>query len=124
MAEGFARMLGQNLFEVTSAGLEASEVNSTAVAVMTEIGIDITRQTSKPLSRFQADDFDIVISLCGCGVNLPEGWTSREIFEDWFIDDPDGRPMEAFREAREQIKARVIELVETVRRSTAVVQGT
>jgi arsenate reductase len=124
MAEGFARMLGQNLFEVTSAGLEASEVNSTAVAAMTEIGIDITRQTSKPLSRFQADDFDLVISLCGCGVNLPEGWTSREIFEDWFIDDPDGRPMEAFREAREQIKARVIELVETVRRSTAVVQGT
>jgi arsenate reductase len=124
MAEGFARMLGQNLFEVTSAGLEASEVNSTAVAAMAEIGIDITRQTSKPLSRFQADDFDVVISLCGCGVNLPEGWTSREIFEDWFIDDPDGRPMEAFREAREQIKARVIELVETVRRSTAVVQGT
>ena len=124
MAEGFARMLGQNLFEVTSAGLEASEVNSTAVAAMTEIGIDITRQTSKPLSRFQANDFDVVISLCGCGVNLPEGWTSREIFEDWFIDDPDGRPMEAFREAREQIKARVIELVETVRRSTAVVQGT
>jgi arsenate reductase len=117
-------MLGQNLFEVTSAGLEASEVNSTAVAAMTEIGIDITRQTSKPLSRFRADDFDLVISLCGCGVNLPEGWTSREIFEDWFIDDPDGRPMEAFREAREQIKARVIELVETVRRSTAVVQGT
>jgi arsenate reductase len=124
MAEGFARMLGQNLFEVTSAGLEASEVNSTAVAAMAEIGIDITRQTSKPLSRFQADDFDVVISLCGCGVNLPEGWTSREIFEDWFIDDPDGRPMEAFREAREQIKARVIKLVETVRRSTAVIQGT
>lgn len=124
MAEGFARMLGQNLFEVTSAGLEASEVNSTAVAAMTEIGIDITRQASKPLSRFQAGDFDVVISLCGCGVNLPEGWTSREIFEDWFIDDPDGRPMEAFREAREQIKARVIELVETVRRSTAVVQDT
>ena len=124
MAEGFARMLGQNLFEVTSAGLEASQVNSTAVAAMAEIGIDITRQTSKPLSRYQAGHFDVVISLCGCGVNLPEGWTSREIFEDWFIDDPDGRPMEAFREAREQIKARVIELVETVRRSSAVVQGT
>jgi len=39
---------------------------------MDEIGIDISFQTSKPLSNFQAEDYDAVISLCGCGVNLPE----------------------------------------------------
>jgi arsenate reductase len=41
---------------------------------MGEIGINITDQSSKPLSNFQAEDYDAVISLCGCGVNLPEEW--------------------------------------------------
>jgi arsenate reductase (thioredoxin) len=54
-----------------------------------------------------------VISLCGCGVNLPVGWTARELFEDWLIDDPDGRPIENFRSAREENKQRVEELLES-----------
>ena len=68
MAEGFARSLGAGSFEVVSAGLESSIVNSTAVEVMREAGIDISGQTSKPLSDFQPVNFDVVISLCGCGV--------------------------------------------------------
>ena len=113
MAEGFARSLGAGSFEVVSAGLESSIVNSTAVEVMREAGIDISGQTSKPLSDFQPVNFDVVISLCGCGVNLPEGWTSRELFEDWFIDDPDGQPIEKFRAARDEIKQRVQKLLES-----------
>ena len=113
MAEGFARSLGAECFEVVSAGLESGRVNSTAIDVMREAGIDISAQTSKPLTRFEPANFDVVISLCGCGVNLPEAWTSREIFEDWFIDDPDGKPIEEFRSARDAIKQRVQELVET-----------
>lgn len=113
MAEGFARSLGAEDFEVVSAGLESSSVNSTAIDVMREAGIDISAQTSKPLSGFQPADFDVVISLCGCGVNLPDAWMSREIFDDWFIDDPDGKPIEEFRSARDAIKQRVQELVET-----------
>ena len=50
MAEGFARTLGAGCFEVKSAGLEASNVNSTAVDVMREAGIDISSQSSKPLA--------------------------------------------------------------------------
>ena len=87
IAEGFARSMGSASFEVVSAGLESSNVNPTAIEVMREVGIDISRQTSKPLSDFQAENFDAVISLCGCGANLPAAWTSRELFEDWFIDD-------------------------------------
>ena len=115
MAEGFARTLGAGSIEVKSAGLEASNVNSTAVDVMREAGIDISGQTSKPLTDFQPENFDIVISLCGCGVNLPEGWTSRELFEDWFIDDPDGQPIEKFRSARDEIKRRVRELLDSIK---------
>ena len=115
MAEGFARTLGAGSIDVVSAGLEASSVNSTAVEVMREAGIDISDQTSKSLADFKPENFDIVISLCGCGVNLPEGWTCRELFQDWFIDDPDGQPIEKFRLARDEIKQRVRELLDSIK---------
>ena len=63
------------------------------------------------------EQFDVMISLCGCGVNLPEGWTSRELFEDWFIDDSDGQPIEKFRAARDEIRQRVVELLDSMKAS-------
>lgn len=114
MAEGFARHLGEGKISVTSSGLEASEVNSTAVEVMSEIGIDISSQTSKALSDFQPEDYDIVISLCGCGVNLPEAWVLREVFQDWQLDDPADQPIETFHRVRDEIKERVETLIESV----------
>ncbi|EAZ92508.1 arsenate reductase, glutathione/glutaredoxin type [Crocosphaera chwakensis] len=111
MAEGFAKTLGKNKIEVTSSGLEASRVHPTAIKVMEEIGINITDQTSDPLSEFDADNYDAVISLCGCGVNLPQQWVSREIFEDWQLDDPDGQPLETFHRVRDEIKSKVEELI-------------
>ncbi len=114
MAEGFARHLGEGKIDVTSSGLEASEVNPTAVQVMSEIGIDISSQTSKPLSDFQPEDYDIVISLCGCGVNLPEAWVLREVFQDWQLDDPADQPIETFHRVRDEIKERVETLIESV----------
>jgi arsenate reductase (thioredoxin) len=112
MAEGFARTLGDGKVEVNSSGLAKSQVDPITVEVMAEIGIDISNQTSKPLSDFNPDDFDAVISLCGCGVNLPEAWVLRDIFEDWQLDDPEGHPIEKFREVRGQVKARVEGLIE------------
>lgn len=114
MAEGFARTLGKDKIEVTSCGLEASRVHPTAIEVMKEIGIDITGQTSDPISDFKAEDYDAVISLCGCGVNLPQDWVLREIFEDWQLDDPDGQPLDTFRRVRGEIKERVEELITKV----------
>ncbi|NEO11363.1 MAG: arsenate reductase, glutathione/glutaredoxin type [Moorea sp. SIO1F2] len=114
MAEGFARTLGEGKISVTSSGLEASRVHPTAIQVMDEINIDITDQTSNPLKDFKAEDYDAVISLCGCGVNLPEAWVLRDVFEDWQLDDPDGQPLETFRRVRDEIKERVAKLVETL----------
>ena len=111
MAEGFARTLGAGMIEVASSGLEASKVDPKAVEVMAEIGIDISNQTSKPLSDFKSDDYDAVISLCGCGVNLPEAWVLREIFQDWQLDDPEGQPIETFYRVRDEIKERVASLL-------------
>lgn len=114
IAEGFARTLGKGKIIVTSSGLEASRVHPTAIKVMTEIGIDITNQTSNSLSDFPAEDYDAVISLCGCGVNLPEAWVSREMFEDWQLEDPDGKPLETFRRVRDEIKEKVDKLVQAI----------
>jgi glutathione/glutaredoxin type arsenate reductase len=112
MAEGFARSLGAGKIGVSSSGLEASQVDPITVDVMSEVGIDISNQTSKPLSDFNAEDYDAVISLCGCGVNLPEAWVVREVFEDWQLDDPEGHSVETFRRVRDEVKERVAKLVE------------
>lgn len=114
MAEGFAKTLGQGKIEVVSSGLEASLVRPEAIATMKEIGIDISNQKSKPLSDFKAEDFDVVISLCGCGVNLPTDWVLREVFQDWQLDDPAEQP-EIFPRVRDEVKERVTQLIESVK---------
>jgi len=114
MAEGFARSLGNGKIEVTSSGLEASSVDPTTVQVMSEIGIDISDQASKPLSDFNPEDYDAVISLCGCGVNLPEEWVLREVFQDWQLDDPEGQTIDTFRRVRDEVKERVATLIQSL----------
>jgi arsenate reductase (thioredoxin) len=110
MAEGFAKSLGAGKIEVTSSGLESSSVRPEAIATMNDIGIDISDQTSNALSEFQPDDFDVVISLCGCGVNLPPEWVTRDVFEDWQLDDPAEQP-EIFPRVRDEVKERVTKLI-------------
>jgi arsenate reductase (thioredoxin) len=113
MAEGFAKHLGTGKIEVTSSGLEASTVRPEAIATMKEAGIDITNQTSKALSEFKAEDFDVVISLCGCGVNLPPEWVTREVFQDWQLDDPAEQP-EIFPRVRDEVRDRVDKLIDSI----------
>ncbi len=112
MAEGFARTLGAGKIEVTSSGLEASRVHPTAIEVMSEVDIDLKTQTSDALNDFTAADYDAVISMCGCGTSLPPGWVTQEIFEDWELEDPDGKPLETFHRVRDEIKERVTKLVD------------
>jgi arsenate reductase len=118
MAEGFAKKLGAGNMEVVSSGLEASQVRPEAIATMKDIGIDITNQTSKALSSFSPEDFDVVISLCGCGVNLPPEWLTREVFEDWQLDDPAEQP-EIFPRVRDEIHDRVTQLIANQATETA-----
>jgi arsenate reductase (thioredoxin) len=114
MAEGFAKTLGEGKIAVTSSGLAESKVDPVTIQVMAEIGIDISTQTSKPLDNFNPEDYDAVISLCGCGVNLPEAWVLREVFEDWQLDDPEGESIETFRRVRDQVKERIINLINSL----------
>ncbi|MEH2270910.1 MAG: ArsC family transcriptional regulator, partial [Nostoc sp.] len=60
------------------------------------------------------DDYNAVISLCGCGVNLPEEWVLRDVFEDWQLDDPAGQSIETFRRVRDEVKERVVKLIKSL----------
>jgi arsenate reductase len=110
MAEGFAKALGGEQIAVTSSGLEASQVRPEAIATMKEVGIDISDQTSDALSEFNPEDYDAVISLCGCGVSLPPEWLTRDYFDDWQLDDPAEKP-EIFPRVRDEVKERVEALI-------------
>ena len=118
MAEGFARQLSAGKIKVTSAGLETNQIDPLAIQVMSEVGIDISSQTSKPLSNFNPEDYDAVISLCGCGVNLPEPWVLREVFQDWQLEDPQGQSIETFRQVRSQVKEKVEQLIQFLKNET------
>lgn len=116
IAEGFAKHLGVGIIQVMSAGLDASEIHPAAIATMDEIGVDISRQIPKPLSNFNPQDFDIVIALAGCGVNLPAPWLMRDVFEEWELEDPIRHP-EILPKVRDEIRERVIYLIESLQTS-------
>jgi len=65
MAEGIVNHFFGDKIEAFSAGTEASFVHPTAIEVMQEIGIDISRHQSKNLTVFDRQSFDYVITLCG-----------------------------------------------------------
>jgi arsenate reductase len=77
MAEGFARELGKDVIEAHSAGLMKCYVHPKAIAVMKEIGIDISGQQSKDIDEDILKQMDIIVTLCShanssCPVTPPE----------------------------------------------------
>ena len=64
MAEGYIRAHYSDLFDAGSAGTEVREVNQNAVAVMEEIGIDISKHRSKLIDEFSERGADIVVTVC------------------------------------------------------------
>lgn len=65
MAHGFLQSFDKDLM-VRSAGTEASgKLNEKAVAVMNEIGIDISHHTSDPVDMYLNEEWDYVITVCG-----------------------------------------------------------
>lgn len=107
MAEGFAKNLLSEQFDVYSAGTENyKEVKPGAVTVMEEIGINMDEHHPKLLTDIPAK-IDIVVTM-GCNVNCPH--LPCDFREDWGLDDPSGGPLDDFRATRELIKTKVIEL--------------
>lgn len=109
MAEGWAKHLAGDLFEIYSAGTHpVDQVNASAVEVMKEAGVDISSHKPKLLQDIPYD-VDILITM-GCGVVCP--YLPNKYEEDWGLEDPVGKPIEEFRRTRDEIKSKVLQLIE------------
>jgi protein-tyrosine-phosphatase len=112
MAEAFARLHGGGRVEAFSAGSRPSgRINPKAVEAMKEREYDLTTHRSKGLDDFNGQDFDAAVTM-GCGDECPLVRAKRR--EDWQIPDPKELPPERFREVRDLIERRVIELLESL----------
>ena len=109
MAAAYVARLSGGAVEVRSAGSEpADQVNPAAVEAMAEEGIDITAETPKILTTEAVKDSDVVITM-GCGDTCPIFPGKR--YEDWDLEDPAGKGVDAVRPIRDEIRSRVITLL-------------
>jgi protein-tyrosine-phosphatase len=112
MALGWFNHLAGDRAMAWSGGSEpGAEVNAAAVAAMTEVGIDITGEYPKPWTDEILRAADVVVTM-GCGDACPLYPGKR--YEDWDLDDPAGRGIEAVRPIRDEIERRVRALLVSV----------
>ena len=113
IAEGLLRNLASDKFSVFSAGSHPSQVHPMSVAVMEEVGIDISHHTSDPISDYVDQGIDVVITVCdnakqACPVfpgNVEHiHWSIEDPFNGWDFDPLD---LDNFRKVREDINLRI-----------------
>ncbi|MDH4278025.1 MAG: arsenate reductase ArsC [Acidimicrobiia bacterium] len=110
MAAGWVRGLAGSRVRVFSGGSNPSaDVNPNAVAVMAEVGIDISSHQPQRWTVDQVEAADVVVSM-GCGDSCPVLPGKR--YDDWDLTDPAGQPIEIVRSVRDEIRNRVVELLD------------
>jgi arsenate reductase len=113
MAEGLLRHLGGSRFEAVSAGTRPVGLNPGAVAVMDELGIDISGHTSKHVDSLAGEDFRHVITVCDNARETCPVFPAAVNTLHWSFDDPAGASgtqeerMAVFRRVRDEIRARI-----------------
>lgn len=114
MAEGLARHLAGDRLEVFSAGTHpAARVHPAAVEVMAELGIDISSARPKKIEDLPVSEFDWVITVCDQANQECPLWLGAGRRLHWSIPDPaavegtEDDIREAFRAARDDLKARI-----------------
>ena len=110
MAAGFLNHLSGGAVDVRSAGsMPADQINPVAVDAMLEEGIDSRQERPKVLTPEAVKASDVVITM-GCGDACPIFPGKR--YEDWKLDDPAGQGIEAVRPIRDEIRRRVLVLLD------------
>ena len=113
MAEGLFRQEAGGRYEVFSAGTKPTEVRPEAIAVMREIGIDISGHRSKSLDEFTGKTLDLVITVCDNANEICPVFPGGVERLHWPFDDPaavagsEEQRKAAFRTIRDQIHARI-----------------
>ena len=110
MAAGFLAARSGGAVEVRSAGsMPADQINPAAVDAMLEVGIDLRTERPKVLTTQAVQASDVVITM-GCGDVCPIFPGKR--YEDWKLEDPAGQGIESVRPIRDEIRARVLTLLD------------
>ena len=114
IADGFLKKYGSEKYEVLSAGLEAHGLNSRAIQIMNEVGIDITSHTSDVINPGILNRADYVITLCGhADEHCPVILNKNVIKWHWGFEDPakaqgtEEEIIAKFREVRDAIETRI-----------------
>jgi arsenate reductase len=108
-AAWFNRLADPATARAISAGTEpAARVHPEVVAVMAEVGIDLSGETPTLLSDALAQQARVLITM-GCGDRCPV--VPGAIRDDWPLSDPKGRTLDDVRALRQVIRARVAELI-------------
>ncbi|MFT3892690.1 MAG: arsenate reductase ArsC [Anaerolineales bacterium] len=115
MAEAFVRKYADDRFEAHSAGLEPKGLNPLTVKVMDEVGIDISKQTSKGTDTYLGKThFHYLITVCDdADKNCPTVWPGVNTRMHWSFQDPaavegsEETKLAKFREVRDLIEARI-----------------
>lgn len=116
MAAALLTVEAKGRIHVRSAGsLPAAELDPAVVTVMSEMGLDLSRNYPKPLTDDVVRASDVVITM-GCGDSCPIYPGKR--YEDWDLPDPAGQPLDGVREIRDQIHDRVKALVASLTKET------
>jgi protein-tyrosine-phosphatase len=109
MAAGFMRHLGAGRVTVYSAGSEpANSINPSAVAVMKEVGIDISSAQPQLWTMEMLEAVDVVVTM-GCGDACP--FLPGKKYVDWPLNDPAGQGVDAVRPIRDEIQKLVEDLI-------------
>lgn len=118
MAEGFLRALAGDRFDVVSAGNDDTPLDPEAVAVMREVGVDISGQETKAVDRFLGRRFNYVVSMCDrekertCPIFPGAIWRLQWDLEDASRDVTREERRTALRRVRDDIRLRVAAFVE------------
>ena len=120
MAEGLLRSFGGDGFEVLSAGTKPSIVRPEAIAVMSELGIDLSGQRSKHVREFEGQAFDYVITVCDDANESCPVFPGKTQRIHWSFPDPaaiegsDTERLAAFRRVRDALAEKFLELVNRI----------
>jgi arsenate reductase len=120
MAEGLLRALAGDRIDVFSAGAKPASVNPLAIQAMHERGIDIGHQRSKHLSEYLDQPFDEVITVCDNAAESCPVFPGPARRIHWSFPDPAAAEggqedrLQAFRQVRDAIEARLREWVATL----------
>ena len=111
MAEGFFRKISPAEYQPISAGTNPTDIiNPLAIEIMKEIGIDITKQKPKVLSDDMIRNSVKIVNMgCMDKESCPALFVNNVI--EWNISDPKGKPIEQVRKIRDEVEAKVMELV-------------